>query len=130
MYFRAISLCSLLMTSVSYAQTKDEGPTEILNAMPSKCVALNEGRTCYTDVKFAITAPDIGDYCLRESNSKKILQCWANTKAFVYTLNFGSTQSISYELISKQKRDTLAVTTIEVNWVHKIKSKKRRWRIF
>jgi hypothetical protein len=48
----------------------------------------------------------------------------------MYTLNFGSTESISYELISKQKRDTLAVTTIEVNWVHKIKSKKRRWRIF
>lgn len=130
MCFRAISLCSLLMASPSFAQTKDEGPTEILNVMPSKCVALNEGRTCYTDVKFAVTAPDFGDYCLRESSSKKILQCWANTKAFVYTLNFGSTQSISYELISKQKRDTLAVTTIEVNWVHKIKSKKRRWRIF
>ena len=130
MYSKTISIFLLLTTCSSYAQSKDEGPTEILNAMPSKCVALNEGRTCYTDVKFAITAPDIGDYCLRESSSKKILQCWANTKAFAYTLNFGSKQSMSYELISKQKRDTLAVTTIEVNWVHKIKSKKRRWRIF
>ena len=130
MYFRL--LCSGLLLSIasSYGHAQMQGRSEILQVAPSKCVALNEGRTCYTDVQFTITAPMEGDYCLRESESKKILQCWANASAFVYTLNFASKSSSSYELVSKQQRDTLAVTTIEVNWVHKIQSKKRRWRIF
>ncbi|MCG9759068.1 MULTISPECIES: DUF3019 domain-containing protein [Pseudoalteromonas] len=102
----------------------------ILHAVPSKCVALNQGRTCYADVKVTVNAPTEGDYCIRESLSKKILQCWAKTDTFKYELDFSSDESLSYELISKQSRDVLAVTTIEVNWVHKVKIKKRRWRLF
>ncbi|TMN38638.1 DUF3019 domain-containing protein [Pseudoalteromonas sp. S2755] len=102
----------------------------ILHAVPSKCVALNQGRTCYADVKVTVNAPTEGDYCIRESLSKKILQCWAKADTFKYELDFSSDESLSYELISKQSRDVLAVTTIEVNWVHKVKTKKRRWRLF
>ncbi|KAF7783756.1 hypothetical protein PRUB_a3603 [Pseudoalteromonas rubra] len=47
---------------------------------------------------------------------------------FEYLLAFGSAESVSYELISKTKRDVLAVTTINVNWVHKVRNKKRRWQ--
>jgi hypothetical protein len=112
------------------ALAKGERAVEILHAAPSKCVALNEGRTCYADVKFSINTPELGDYCIRESVSKKILQCWAGTQAFEFVFGFGSAESMSYELISKSQRDILAVTTIEVNWVHKIQTKKRRWRLF
>ncbi|PCK31773.1 DUF3019 domain-containing protein [Pseudoalteromonas piscicida] len=121
----------LLGASLSYQlQAEEIKPVGILHAVPSKCVALNQGRTCYADVKVTVNAPNEGDYCIRESLSKKILQCWAKTDSFKYDLDFSSDESLSYELISKQSRDVLAVTTIEVNWVHKVKTKKRRWRLF
>ncbi|MBQ4838890.1 MULTISPECIES: DUF3019 domain-containing protein [Pseudoalteromonas] len=130
MYFRltwVIWASLAALTTESMANDKRKG---ILHASPTKCVALNQGRTCYADVVFDISAPEAGDYCLRESESKRILQCWANTDSFSYTLNFGSVESVSYELIAKAQRDVLAVTTIEVNWVHKVRTKKRRWRLF
>ncbi|MBE0367058.1 DUF3019 domain-containing protein [Pseudoalteromonas sp. MMG013] len=134
MYFKLVSVNALtLIAGMSVHQpvlANGEGATEILHAAPSKCVALNEGRTCYADVKFSINTPVVGDYCIRESTSKKILQCWAQSQSFEFVLGFGSAESMSYELISKSQRDVLAVTTIEVNWVHKIRTKKRRWRLF
>lgn len=105
-------------------------PSQILHVTPNKCVALHQGRTCYTDAIFKINTPAIGDYCIRQSQSKQILQCWANTQSFTYTLYFGSSDSLSYELISQASHDVLAVTTIDVNWVHKVQVKKRRWRLF
>ncbi|RJE77757.1 hypothetical protein CWB96_14570 [Pseudoalteromonas citrea] len=134
MYSKVVSINALMfiagMFSHQVAVANGEGVVEILHAAPSKCVALNEGRTCYADVKFSINTPALGDYCIRESVSKKILQCWASSQAFEFVLGFGSAESMSYELISKSQRDVLAVTTIEVNWVHKIQTKKRRWRLF
>ncbi|WP_010385062.1 DUF3019 domain-containing protein [Pseudoalteromonas rubra] len=130
MYFRlasAMTIGVLFMASTAQAATPDDRKG-ILQAAPNKCVALHKGRTCYTDVTFSISAPQVGDYCIRDSNSKKILQCWANVSHFEYLLAFGSAESVSYELISKTKRDVLAVTTINVNWVHKVRNKKRRWQ--
>lgn len=134
MYFKLISVNALVLiiglVNSQPVLANGEGATEILHAAPSKCVALNEGRTCYTDVKFSINTPATGDYCIRESTSKKILRCWAQSQSFDFVLNFGSAESMSYELISKSQSDVLAVTTVEVNWVHKIRAKKRRWRLF
>ncbi|MCF6435958.1 DUF3019 domain-containing protein [Pseudoalteromonas sp. MMG022] len=134
MYFRLISakyLLGAILGVIAFdSYGAEHAPSEILHATPNKCVALNQGRTCYADVKFKVNTPTTGDYCIREGYSKKILQCWANTKSFTYTLSFGSAQSLSYELISQAQRDILAVTTIEVNWVHKVQTKKRRWRLF
>ena len=128
-----LAIWTLMLTgfSASYGALADsKEPVGILHAVPSKCVALNQGRTCYADVKVTVNAPETGSYCLRESVAKKILQCWAQVNQFQYELDFSSAESVSYELISKRTRDTLAVTTIEVNWVHKVKTKKRRWRLF
>ncbi|GEK08399.1 DUF3019 domain-containing protein [Pseudoalteromonas sp. McH1-7] len=122
-----LSLSMLLSYQLQAQEIETVG---ILHAVPSKCVALNQGRTCYADVKVTVNAPSEGDYCIRESLSKKILQCWAKADTFKYELDFSSDESLSYELISKKSRDVLAVTTIEVNWVHKVKTKKRRWRLF
>ncbi|MCF2857843.1 DUF3019 domain-containing protein [Pseudoalteromonas sp. SMS1] len=130
MYFRLTQVMLMFFILTPLGVSAKEQRKGILNATPSKCVALNQGRTCYADVVFEISAPQAGDYCLRESESKRILQCWANTASFAYTLSFGSAESVSYELISKAQSDTLAVTTIEVNWVHKVRAKKRRWRLF
>ncbi|TMP35590.1 DUF3019 domain-containing protein [Pseudoalteromonas rubra] len=130
MYFKltsAITIGMLCASTTAHAASKEDRKG-ILQAAPNKCVALHEGRTCYTDVTFSISAPQLGDYCIRESSSKKILQCWANVSHFEYLLAFGSAESVSYELISKTKRDVLAVTTINVNWVHKVRNKKRRWQ--
>jgi hypothetical protein len=123
-----LGLVATIATCQAHAKSENSG--QILNVTPNKCVALTQGRTCYADVEFKVVTPKVGDYCLREGYSKKILQCWANTQSFSYTLNFGSEQSLSYELISQAQRDVLAVTTIEVNWVHKVQTKKRRWRLF
>ncbi|WP_440055425.1 DUF3019 domain-containing protein [Pseudoalteromonas sp. T1lg65] len=131
MYFKRWSWMALLaLLYFSSSSQADDISKGILNAVPNKCVALNQGRTCYADVTLSVNAPEVGDYCLRESGSKKILQCWANVTSFEYLFEFGSEESVSYELISKQQRDVLAVTTIEVNWVHKVRVKKRRWRLF
>ncbi|QTL34175.1 MULTISPECIES: DUF3019 domain-containing protein [Pseudoalteromonas] len=130
MYFKftsAMTIGVFCMASAAHAAVNDDRKG-ILQVAPNKCVALHEGRTCYADVTFSISAPQVGDYCIRDSNSKKILQCWANVSHFEYLLAFGSAQSVSYELISKSKRDVLAVTTINVNWVHKVRNKKRRWQ--
>ncbi|AUJ69292.1 MULTISPECIES: DUF3019 domain-containing protein [Pseudoalteromonas] len=131
--FSKLITWTVLFWSISLSQqlrAAETNPVGILHAVPSKCVALNQGRTCYADVKVTVNAPSEGDYCIRESLSKKILQCWAKADTFKYELDFSSDESLSYELISKQSRDVLAVTTIEVNWVHKVKTKKRRWRLF
>ncbi|KID54643.1 signal peptide protein [Pseudoalteromonas luteoviolacea] len=130
MYFRFTWVIWASLATLATESTANDKRKGILNASPTKCVALNQGRTCYADVVFDISAPTAGDYCLRESESKRILQCWANTDSFSYTLNFGSIESVSYELIAKAHSDVLAVTTIEVNWVHKVRTKKRRWRLF
>ncbi|KZN64481.1 hypothetical protein N473_14245 [Pseudoalteromonas luteoviolacea CPMOR-1] len=130
MYFRFTWVIWASLATLATESTANDKHKGILNASPTKCVALNQGRTCYADVVFDISAPTAGDYCLRESESKRILQCWANTDSFSYTLNFGSIESVSYELIAKARSDVLAVTTIEVNWVHKVRTKKRRWRLF
>ncbi|WP_246240025.1 DUF3019 domain-containing protein [Pseudoalteromonas caenipelagi] len=134
MYFRTMSAQYMLGAVLGFAtfglSAEEQVPSQILQATPNKCVALNQGRTCYADVTLKVNTPALGDYCIRQSQSKKILQCWANTRSFVYTLSFGSPESLSYELISQADRDVLAVTTIEVNWVHKVQVKKRRWRLF
>lgn len=97
---------------------------------PSKCVALNEGRTCFADVSFSLTLPDQREYCVREMGEVTPIGCWRAAETVSYLYSFAQSASTTYELVDRAKGAVIATQTIEVNWVHKIQTKKRRWRLF
>lgn len=97
---------------------------------PSKCVALNEGRTCFADVAFTLELPDQREYCVREMGQAMPIGCWRASETVKYLHSFAHSTTTTYELVDRAKGNVLASQTIEVNWVHKIQTKKRRWRLF
>lgn len=139
MYFKSnllfILLLGVLLSSTVEAGTRDstaniETSEPLIELSPSKCVALNEGRTCFADVSFILRLPEKGEYCLRELGEVTPIGCWKATATVNYLHSFAHSSTTTYELVDRSKGDVLATQTIEVNWVHKIQTKKRRWRLF
>lgn len=141
MYFKSRLISTLLLGVLSSSATaldveiadessKFESNQPLFELSPSKCVALNEGRTCFADVSFIFRLPAKGEYCLRELGQVTPIGCWKAVETVNYLHSFANSSSTTYELIDRLKGDVLATQTIEVNWVHKIQTKKRRWRLF
>lgn len=97
---------------------------------PSKCVALNEGRTCFADVAFTLNLPDQREYCVREMGQATPIGCWRASETVKYLHSFAHSTTTTYELVDRARGDVISSQSIEVNWVHKIQTKKRRWRLF
>ena len=94
MYFKKIScffLIALLFPFKTFAQITVEA-AEHFAVTPNKCVALREGRPCYALVSVNWKKTSVGNYCLRYSKSKQLLQCWTAQSSGVYQYEFdGST---------------------------------------
>lgn len=132
MYFRILFIVNLAL--YSQLARADEAappiPEYILDATPNKCVALREGSSCYAVVTLHWQQPIVGDYCLRNIDSKKVMQCWLSQQGGSHTYEFNSTHTQHFELINTQTALAVSKTEVLVNWVYTSKQKKRRWRLF
>ena len=133
MYFRLL-LVILMFGGAPVVQAKEKRHTEpvdlTLQASPNKCVALREGSACYAVVTLDWAQNKVGDYCLRNQATKKIIQCWLAKQTGQYAYEFNSDQTLQFELINTQTGQVLGQTQVLVNWVYTNKQKKRRWRLF
>jgi len=132
MYFKKIScffLIAVLVPFKTFAQTTLDA-AEHFAVTPNKCVALREGRPCYALVSVNWKKTSVGNYCLRYSKSKQILQCWTAQSSGVYQYEFNSEKNQDFELINTKTGSISGQAGIKVHWVYTNKQKKRRWRIF
>ncbi|ATC94018.1 DUF3019 domain-containing protein [Pseudoalteromonas tunicata] len=132
MYFRIFLIVYFsLNTLLVWADEPTSQVAEYtLDATPNKCVALREGSNCYAIVTLHWQQPILGDYCLRNVESKKVMQCWLSQQEGSHTYEFNSAQTQHFELISTQTGQVHNQTEVLVNWVYTSKQKKRRWRLF
>jgi hypothetical protein len=132
MYFRNIPYLYLLVVLLSFKSTADvsSDSSEYFIVTPNKCVALREGRPCYAVVSVNWKKTNIGNYCLRNSKNKKIMQCWTSQNTGIYQYEFNSEKNQLFELINTQTGTVSGQAGIKVHWVYTNKQKKRRWRLF
>ena len=128
MYFRFF-YCLLFSYSGSLLAAPVQTPAQ-LSAVPDTCVALREGRHCYADVVLSWQQVEVGNYCLRDTTSKYIMQCWLKQRQGSFNYAFDSTQSISFELFDSNTSQVIAVSEVKLQWVYQNRQKKRRWRLF
>lgn len=103
----------------------------LLSSKPSKCISLNEGLICYQNIQVQWQTPEIGDYCLVQSNSNQVLNCWEQQRKGQLKFEFSERQSEAYVLRRKDQSDDLANMRIDVKWVYKRKRRDRlRWKVF
>lgn len=108
-----------------------------LIAQPNKCVALNEGRACFAKVNVTWHLDHPANICLLDSVKSEPLFCWRNATRGQYLYNMEASKDIKLSLIllkesnlKVQPNTSLAHTTINVSWLYKSNSRKRRWRLF
>ncbi|EAR10889.1 DUF3019 domain-containing protein [Reinekea blandensis] len=110
-------------------------PQGELTLTPERCVAMNEGQTCYQTVIVRWQTNEIADYCLYLQDEPEPLVCWESVRQGRSRVEFASDISLSYRLVltpqTSNKRQEIAQATLTVSWVYG-DSKKRRnsWRLF
>ena len=128
--------CLLLVSGVALAKQtqkieKSLPISEIsFTAQPANCVSLRQGRKCYASVSFIWHAPNKGNFCIFQKNTKTVIQCWKNSRSNQVLFEFESEETREYQLINTEDNRVFAETSIDVSWVHKQTPRKRRWRLF
>lgn len=122
LYFCAIASC--------YGDEKASTLSPELTAMPNKCVALRKGRTCFAKITLRFRVSHPGRYCIVEQNKKQPLFCESIDRYGLFAVDFQSEKKLTYFLVDMASKVNIASTIIDVAWVHKKTSRKRRWRIF
>lgn len=129
MFFKYCVTLTILFAKPVFAQ--DQANTDnALVALPDTCVALREGRNCFAEVDITWQQHNIGNYCLRNAQSKHIMQCWLMQQKGLFRYQFDSAESVGFELINSNNGKVVASTEIQLQWVYKNRQKKRRWRLF
>ncbi len=106
-------------------------PLRLLSASPSKCIALREGRNCYTQVSLDWQVKKSRDYCLYIASNRQVpLKCWQDNERGQLIFDFESNKGITFILVEQQSQEIIADAKVEMGWVHKRISRKRRWRLF
>lgn len=124
----------LVFTSTSFANTEKPFNNPFtkpeLAIFPEKCVALRQGKHCYTKLKFQWHAAVRGDYCIRTVSDQKLIRCWYNSTFGELDSEFNSPEAKLYELVEIGSGQVSKQVEMKVNWVYTNKRKKRRWRLF
>ena len=100
-----------------------------LIAQPALCVALHQGRKCFTKVTLTCHVQALGNFCLYQKSPRRKVKCWQKSKGNSTLLEFESSEKLTFQLINQQN-NLVAETAIDVSWVHKASPRKRRWRLF
>ncbi|KJZ00813.1 MULTISPECIES: DUF3019 domain-containing protein [Pseudoalteromonas] len=115
--------------SASLAQ-QTTPPTHALLATPNTCVALRQGRTCYSDIELQWQVANDAAYCIREQTKQQPLHCWQGQRQGYIIVDFASPKAVRFELFPRASGETIADTEVRVQWVYTNGQKKRRWRLF
>ena len=100
-----------------------------LNLAPAKCVTLNQGNTCYQELKVTWQADSKGHYCLLNSVKEAPVNCWFNVNKGSYNFEFSGVQSVDYQLVKMPIKAPVAQQHFSVKWVYKARP-NNRWRLF
>jgi hypothetical protein len=130
MYFKHLVWLIVMFCSVFFmadaAATPDTPSGVELHVTPDKCISLQQGRTCYSQVTASWRSKTPQDLCLMLQEQQ--LYCWQQQSSGRYQFEFAAPQSAVLQL--RQQQHILQQVTIEVNWVHKASKTKRHWRLF
>ena len=86
-------------------QTK---PLSQLNASPSKCIALREGRNCYTQVSLDWQVKESRDYCLYIASNRQVpLKCWQDNERGELMFDFESNKGLKFILVEQQSQEII-----------------------
>ncbi|GLR70992.1 hypothetical protein GCM10007852_19000 [Agaribacter marinus] len=108
-------------------------PSTILDVKPNKCVALNEGRSCFASVNISWRLKAEQSYCLVAVNSvdeADELGCWRQSKVGNINLDLELTRSVDLKLVTLDGKKVLASSVFQVSWLYESSPRKRRWRLF
>lgn len=131
MFFRATFIAIVVTTQLlKSAIATETGANEALLSTPNTCVALRQGRTCYSDITFSWQVSNTDRYCIRQVNIRKPLHCWERSLNGDVNIEFASSSAQTYELLHVTTQTVLARSEVKVQWVYTSKQKKRRWRLF
>lgn len=129
--FVVLSVFAGVMAGVSQSAMARETLTKFdLSALPNKCIALRQGRTCFAQVTLRFSVLKPGRYCIKQHGMTDPLYCESIQRYGLFNVEFQSKSKMAYTLIDQITQQELASTTVDVAWVHQKTSRKRRWRIF
>jgi len=130
---RLIVTAMLLITAtfrVDASEAKQNQAT-VFKFSSSRCVALRQGQTCYSDIKISWRIANKQDVCLVDSTQETRLKCWSGQASGIFEFEFQSPESRDYVLRTQRRNVDLAHHRIQVAWVYKAsKRTKSSWRLF
>lgn len=125
--FKLIAVSFVLSPGTTLA---DNLPTTLI-VEPNRCIALQQGQTCYADLKFEWANPPTGQFCLFDERQPDPVVCWMGNTLVSYKLQFKSDKNVNFEIRSKPSDLSLAQVLVKVSWVYKSNtSSTSRWRLF
>jgi len=135
---RSSSLIALFFIGISTSKVHhayaapSSGQLAQINALPSSCVTLHEGRACFAKVTLSWTVNrplSSNRLCLVQKQPKRQLKCWQKSHGDTINIEFESNSPLIYQLLNENSQ-VLAETKVDVSWVYEATPRKRRWRIF
>lgn len=102
---------------------------------PQQCVTLRQGRACFATITVQWQKNTPQSVCLYQHNKQQLgnkqpLHCWKSDRQGLTTIEFQSTQSLTYQLRAQESNTLLAETEVMVGWLHKNTNRRRHWRLF
>lgn len=125
-------LCFIYLPIPSSAQ-ETETISAYVKAQPNKCVALNQGRQCFTKMSIEWQLAHSSSVCMHieyASGARSKISCWDNNRSGQVEFDFQSAQTAQLRLVRQADNHLLASTPIQVSWLYQASSRKRRWRLF
>ena len=102
---------------------------------PQQCVTLRQGRDCFATVTVQWKKSSAQSLCLYQVNKKQLdnkqqLQCWKKIHQGQASIEFESSDTLTYQLRTQQGDHLVAETEVVVGWLHKNTTRRRHWRLF
>ena len=136
---KRLSTTSAIMLMVIPMTANTDTVSISLKVKPSRCIALQQGQSCFADLTFRWSTPETGDYCLFDERQANPLVCWAGNELASYKVAFKSDINVKYEIRtstdatagSTNSEHALAQTLVKISWVYKSNNPSTsRWRLF
>lgn len=102
---------------------------------PQQCVTLRQGRDCFATITVQWQKISAQSLCLYQVNKKQPdniqqLQCWKKIHQGQASIEFESSDTLTYQLRTQQGDHLVAQTEVVVSWLHKNTTRRRHWRLF
>jgi len=122
-----IALCCIFTPYIARADSF----SSTLSVTPNRCIALQQGQSCFATLKFHWTTPPSGEFCLFDERRKDPLVCWIGNSITTHVQTFESDKNVGYDIRLKSNNESLADVLVKISWVYKSNnSSTSRWRLF